>query len=80
MTNIKNPNFEKTLKKCDKTKKLKLCQNSKTEIDKKLKESNVYKTQKIELRQNSKTQIVTVVIVTVVTVVTVAKVTLVRTT
>ena len=52
--------LKKLKKKCDKTKKLKLCQNSKTEIDTKLKKSNVYKTQKLELRQNSKTQIVTV--------------------
>ena len=44
---------------CDKTQQLKLWQNSKTWIMKKLKNSYCYKTQKPKFWQNSKTQILT---------------------
>ena len=60
MTKLKNFYCDKKRSNWDKTKKLKLWQNSKTQI--------VTKVKKIKLWQNSKTKIVTVVIVKVVTV------------
>ena len=78
MTKLQNSNFYKTQKlklwqnsKTQIVTKLKkfFLQNSKTQILTKLKNSNSDKTKQIKLWKNSKTQIVMVVIVTVVTVV-----------
>ena len=56
---LKNSNCTDTKKKCDKTQKLKLCQNSKTQIVTKFKnskfgqKSNCDKTQKFKILPNS---------------------------
>ena len=65
----KNSNCEKKRKKGDNTWKLKLWQNYKTKLEKKILTNYLKKTQKMWLWQNSNIQIVTVVIGTLVTVV-----------